>query len=379
MDFSYSDHQLSLLAKVEEYCRRHCAPGAVAESDLRPAFPRSSYVALAEAGILGHWIPKEYGGGGGSFFDALLICETLGKHNAALANLFIVNSVCGTLIDRDGSDEQKRTILPSFVRGKCSMSFAMTEPNAGSDGSAIETQAVADAKGYLLNGLKVYATGALDADYLLLVARTVGNEAPEGGAGLFIVPRNADGLRVSAFDKVAGQSQASCEVVLENVRLSPGGIVGNGRNTWGALGYAMSMERLGVSGVLLGIASASVAEFVEFALQRVQFGRTIVQFQAIQHQIAELSTQVEAMRWLTYRAAWMADRGLECRKEVSMAKTLCVDLGVHIATETMRLVGGSGYLKKSAFNRRWREAALGFYAGGTRELQLNNIARFILA
>lgn len=377
MDLSPTSRHSQLIALVQAYCDRHCSPEKAAELDLRPHFPKSAYKAMAEAGILGHWLPTEYGGGGGNFSDALAICETLARHTGSLANLFIVNSVCGALVARSGSPEQRQQFLPAIVNGNSSMAFAMTEPQAGSDGGAIEVSATADGDDFVVNGTKLFATGALDADHILVVARTNLDAPADRGTGILIVPRVAKGLKVTAMDKIAGQCQASCELVFREVRIPRMNLLGGEQRTWGTLGYGMSMERLGISATMLGIASGALDEFTQFAMQRRQFGQPIGRFQSIQHQTAELATKLEAMRWLAYRAAWMADNRIECRKEISMAKTFCVDSGMQIVTETMRLVGGNGYLRASPFNRRWREAALGFYAGGTREVQLNNIARFM--
>jgi alkylation response protein AidB-like acyl-CoA dehydrogenase len=172
MEFSRTKQQDQLIALVQAYCGRHCSADVAAELDLRPQFPKSAYKAMAEAGILGHWLPAEYGGGGGNFTDGLAICETLGRHTGVLANLFIVNSVCGALVARSGSPEQRQQLLPAIVSGNSSMAFAMTEPQAGSDGGAIEVSATADGDDYVLNGTKLFATGALDADHILVVART---------------------------------------------------------------------------------------------------------------------------------------------------------------------------------------------------------------
>jgi alkylation response protein AidB-like acyl-CoA dehydrogenase len=358
MEFARTEQQNRLIGMVQAYCERHCSPQQAAQLDLQPQFPKSAYTGMAEANIFGHWLPAEYGGGGGNFTDALAICETLSRRTGTLANLFIVNSVCGALVARIGSPQQRRQLLPDITSGKLSMAFAMTEPQAGSDGSAIESDAIADAGNYVLNGTKLFTTGAQDAEYILVVARTIPGVPASRGTGLLIVRRHIAGLEVTAMDKVAGQCQASCQLTFQDVRIPLANLLGSEQQTWGALGGALE-------------------EFTQFAAQRCQFGRPIGSFQSIQHQVAELATQLEAMRWLAYRAAWMADNRIECRKEISMAKSFCVDTGMQIATQTMRLVGGIGFLRTSSFNRRWREAALGFYAGGTREVQLNNIARFM--
>jgi len=377
MEFARTEQQNRLIGMVQAYCERHCSPEQAAQLDLQPQFPRSAYTAMAKAKILGHWLPVEYGGGGGDFTDALTICESLARHTGTFANLFIVNSVCGALVARNGSPQQRRQLLPDIASGQLSMAFAMTEPKAGSDGSAIEFSAIADAGNYVLNGTKLFTTGAQDAEYILVVARTISGVSASHGTALLIVPRPIAGLEVTAMDKVAGQCQASCQLTFRDVRIPIANLLASEQQTWGALGYGMSMERLGIAGTMLGIAAGALEEFTQFAAQRCQFGQPIGSFQSIQHQVAELATQLEAMRWLAYRAAWMADNRIECRKEISMAKSFCVDTGMQIATQTMRLVGGDGYLRTSSFNRRWREAALGFYAGGTREIQLNNIARFM--
>lgn len=278
MKFSNTWQPDQLVTRVQTYCAQHCTADMAAELDLRPQFPRSAYKAMAEAGILGHWLPAERGGGGGNFTDALIICETLGRRTGVLANLFIVNSVCGALVAMSGAPEQRQRLLPAIVSGNSSMAFAMTEPQAGSDGGAIEVSATADGDDYVLNGTKLFTTGALDADHILVVARTNLDVPANRGTGILIVPREVTGLKVTAMNKIAGQCQASCELFFRDVRIPRTNLLGGEQQTWGALGYGMSMERLSTAATMLGIASASLDEFTQFAAERRQFGQSIASF-----------------------------------------------------------------------------------------------------
>ncbi|MFL6262979.1 MAG: acyl-CoA dehydrogenase family protein [Thermoanaerobaculia bacterium] len=381
MDFSLSPAQRELQQRVARFCAEHLSATAVEALDRATEFPAPLYAAMAEAGLLRLALPAALGGEGGDLFDVVLVTEELAKHSGTAVNLYLVNAVfAGTLLLLAGSDEQRRTLLPELGAGRRKLAFAMTEPGAGSDAAAIATTAVADGDGFVLQGTKLYTTGADVADLIVTVARTLPEEKASRGTTLFLVPRDAPGLEIEPLDKIAGNAFASCEVRYREVRVPAAAILGGPRalhRGWEPLMLNAGAERLCVAASCLGLAQAAYAEAREHALRRVQFGQPIVGFQAIQHALVDMATEIEALRWLTYHAAWLAARNADCAVEVGMAKLLGAETLNPLILKAMKILGGKAYLRSSPLQRFQREALLSYYAGGTSEIQKNLIGRLL--
>ncbi|MDZ7643984.1 MAG: acyl-CoA dehydrogenase [Woeseiaceae bacterium] len=271
-------------------------------------------------------------------------------------------------------------ILPALAAGECRLAFALTEPDAGSDAAAIRTTARRRAGQWLLDGEKRYTTGARDADYILVVARTDLEAKHSQAISVFLVPRGVEGLTITAMDKITDNAYASCDLQLESVRLDEGALLGGelGLNrAWSALRLTGGMERLCVAASSLGLSRAVLEDALDHAHTRKQFGRPIGQFQAIQHRLAGMAVSVESLQWLTYAAARKADRGEDAGKEISIAKTFVAETVNRLALDGLRILGGEGFLAATPMVRYQREALLSLYAGGTIEIQKNLIARYL--
>jgi alkylation response protein AidB-like acyl-CoA dehydrogenase len=374
MQFNVSAEQKPLADRILALCRCHLDPDAVSKMDAESAYPESLHRAMADAGLLGHCLPSATGGGDGRMIDAVLIQRILGAHSDAAVNILFVNYLCAALVGMAGTDSQKQAILPGVVAGRIRLAFALTEPDAGSDANALQCRAEASGDGFILNGTKFYTTGAAQADFILTVALT----DPEGrlklGASLFLVPTGSKGLEMEALPKLAGNAVPSCRVGYNNVRLAGDALLGPKNGAWQSVMMGAGLERTLVAGACLGRAEAVLADVIDFVNERHQFGQPVGRFQAIQHQVADMATDIEAMACMVNSAAARIDAGELPIKQISMAKLFCAERLNEIANRGMRLLGGRAYLNSWAMQRHLRESFLGLYAGGTAEIQRNLIA-----
>lgn len=381
MDFTLNPAQQQLRERVADLCAAHLDPAAAEALDRTTEFPGSLYAAMAAAGLLKATIPAPLGGGGGDLFDAVLITEELAKHSGVAVNLYLVNAVfAGTFLLLAGEDEQKRSLLPRLGAGEARFAFALTEPGAGSDAGAISTTASPDGDAFVIDGTKVYTTGANVADFILTVARSRPEEKASRGTTIFLVPRGAPGLVIEPMDKIAGNAFASCRLRYDGVRVGVEDILGGPRalhRGWEAMMLNAGAERLCLAASCLGLGHAVYTEARDFALQREQFGQPIAAFQAIQHTLVEMATTLEALRWLTYHAAWRAARNENAAAEIGMAKLFGAEELNLLVLKAMKILGGRAYLKSSPLQRYQREALLSYYAGGTSEIQKNLLGRFL--
>lgn len=381
MDFKLSEDQVRLKARIRDFCQANCDSEMAQRLAADDRFPTKLYEAIADAGLLRISLPKAIGGDGGGLLDTVLITEELARASATLVNIYVVNAVfSGALIVLAGTDEQRADLLPALGAGSLRFAFALTEPGAGSDAAAIATVARRDDEGWLLSGEKCFATGAQDANWILTVARSDLDSKPSRGTSVFLVPVPADGLLITPMDKITGNAFASCTVHLDNVRLPHDAVLGGEEgthNAWAALRVTGGMERVCVAASALGLARAVHEDALAHCRKREQFGQPIGKFQAVQHCLADMATSIEAMQWLTYAAAWKADKGEDAGKEMSMAKVYAAETLNRLVLEGLGLLGGQGFLASTPMARYQREALLSLYAGGTSQIQKNLIARYL--
>lgn len=375
MDFALSTEQTALRERVSEFCRMHCRPEQEATRDRERGYPSDLHRAMAEAGILGYCLPQAYGGSGGGPVELCLINEELGRHSTSATNILFINGICAALISLAGREDQKQHYVSGIAQGRLRFAFALSEPGAGSDAAGIQARAVRDGGSYVINGTKLYTTGAADADFILTVVRTAMEGKASRGTSLLIVPRQSAGLTVTPLEKIAGNNIASCRVDYQDVRIVQSACLGGEHQGWSVLMLGGSLERLSVAASCVGMARAVFDEALAHVTAREQFGQPVSQFQAIQHQLADMATRTEAMRLLTYSAAWKVAQGVAAVKEVSMAKVFASEGINEIVSYGMRLLGAKAYLNDTPMPRRLRESLLALYAGGTAEIQRNLIAR----
>lgn len=381
MHFELSAEQQILKQKIAEFCNRECPPEFETSLDQSGVFPEDLYRKMAANGYFGISFPSKYGGTDGNILDVVLIAEQLAMSSYTAVNMYLVNSVfAGMILLNCGNDAQKDEFLPKLLKGDLKFSFALTEPEAGSDARSIKTLAVDQGSHFQITGTKYWTTGATVADYIITVVLTAQDAEPSKVMSIFIVPTKSSGLEITPIHKLAGNSYPSCEVKFHNVTVPRDNILGGGQwlnNGLLQLFQAADLERICVAASCTGGAETILNECTEFAKTRQQFNKPIIKFQAIQHALADMATQVEAMRWMTYHAAWMKSMGKDCFKEICMAKLFCSETLNDMARKGMQIFGGRGYSMEYRMQRYLRESYLSLYAGGTSEIQKNVISRLL--
>jgi acyl-CoA dehydrogenase len=377
MDFSLSNEQELLRSTLRSFLDSFCTKEWLDDLEAREAYPEDLFEQFAKLGLLGLGVPEEFGGSGGGLVELAIVCEELGRHGGSVNMTYMPTACFGNqTVLGGGNDELKARFLPKMAAGELRTAFALTEPEAGSDAGAIRTRAVPDEErgGWLVNGSKVWCTGALAADYLVLSARTGSQDAKQAGISIFMADAHSPGITIKGLAKLGHNAVRSCEIHIEDCWLPPDSIVGEPGKGWDALVRALDAERIGVAAICTGLAQKCTDLALEYGLQRHQFGQPIASFQAISHMLAEMETETASARWLTRYAAWRTDQGLPHHKEASMAKSYATELATRTATRGMQILGGYGYSKEFEMERFYREAKLYEVAGGSTQIQRNIIA-----
>lgn len=324
---------------------------------------------------MGIEIPETYGGQGGTFFQSVLAIEEIAAVDPSAAvivdvqNTLVINALLNW-----GSEEQKRRYLPRLAQDTVG-AYALSEAGSGSDAFALQTRAVQDSEGYLLNGRKLWITNAAEAG-LFLVFANANPEAGYKGITCFLVDRNAPGFRIGRKeDKLGIRASSTCELVLDNCRVPAANVLGEpGR------GYKIAIEtlnegRIAIGGQMLGLARGAFDHAVAYARQRKQFGKAIGEFQGVQFDIAEMAVDIEAARLLVYNAARLRDAGMPFVTEAAMAKYWASQIAETVASRALEVFGGVGFTKDYPVEKFYRDAKIGRIYEGTSNMQRVLIAR----
>jgi alkylation response protein AidB-like acyl-CoA dehydrogenase len=376
MEFALSEEQEELRRTVRRLLESVCTKAWLDDLEEREEYPFELFKRFAELGLFAIGIPPEHGGAGGGMVDIAVVCEELGRFGGSVNMTYVPTGVFGSQTILGGaSPEMRDRVLPRIVAGELRTSFALTEPEAGSDAAAIRTRAVLDGDEWVINGSKIFATGAHVADYLVLSARTGSTDERHAGVTVFLVDAKAAGLTIAGIPKVGHHAVKTCEIGIDNVRTPADSVIGEVGHGWKALVRALDAERIAVAAICTGLAARCTELALEYALQRHQFDRPIASFQAISHMLADMETDTQASRLLTFDAAWRVDAGLPSSKWASMAKTFATEAGTRCATNGMQIFGGYAYTKEFEIERFYREAKLYEIAGGSTQIQRNIIAK----
>ncbi len=378
MNLALSREQEEIRRLVREFAQREVKPRAE-EIDQQARFPRELVAKAAELGLMGILIPEEYGGAGLDHISFAIFVEEIAKFCGSTAVILDVHGSVGTeSIVLFGSEEQKRRFLPDLARGRRLGAFALTEPEAGSDAAHLKTAATRRDGGYVLNGSKVFVTNAGEADLYIVMATT----APERGShGItaFLLQGDSPGLLVGpSFRKMGLNGSPIAEVTLTDCFCPDAGRLGEEGDGFRIAMRALDSGRIGISAQAVGLAQGALDDALAYSRERRQFGKPIAEFQAIQFKIADLATQVQAARWMTWRAAWRCDRGLPLTQEASMAKLYATDVAMEATLEAQQIFGGYGYLEDYPMSRRVRDAKACQIYEGTNQIQRVVIARELL-
>jgi len=377
MDFTLNSDQKMILELVEEVCQKEFAPIADEISE-KGEFPVQNVEKLASIDLFGITIPEEYGGLGMDYLTWALVSEKISKACATTGLIFGANLLCTYPLLKFGTEEQKRKFLAPLAKGKALGAFALTEPEAGSDAGNVQTTAKEEGDYYVLNGNKIFITNGEVADIYVVIANM---DKKRGARGLtaFIVEKGREGFTFGQHFKKMGLSAlpnvelifSNCKVPAENLLLKE------------KRGFRVAMEtfaagRIGVGIGALGIAEAAFEKAKEYSKERIQFGRPICSFQAIQHILANMATKIEATKHLLYKAAWLLDQGKPFEKLASMGKLYASETAMEVTTKAVQVLGGYGYMKDYPVERYMREAKLFEIIEGTSEIQRGIIASLLL-
>ncbi|HKV45631.1 MAG TPA: acyl-CoA dehydrogenase [bacterium] len=378
MEFELSEEHRLVQNTVREWATARLRPLA-AEMDRTGRYPPELLRELGALGLMGVFIPEQYGGGGMDTVSYCLVLEEIARAEAALAAVLSVNNSldCYPLF-AFGDERQKRTYLVELARGRKLGCYCLTEPTAGSDAASLQTTARDAGDQWILNGTKIFVTNGVEADLLIVYART---ESIPGSAGIsaFIAEKGDPGLSVGKVEHKLGiRASSTCEIVLEDCRLPKDRLLGERGKGFHVALATLDGGRIGIAAQALGIARAAMEDSIAYAKERRQFGQPIAAFQATQWKIADMATRIQAGRLLTYRAAWIRDQGRRHTREASMAKLFASETAMWAATQAVQIYGGYGYIQDYPVERHFRDAKITEIYEGTSEVQRLVIARHLL-
>jgi alkylation response protein AidB-like acyl-CoA dehydrogenase len=386
IDLAAASHiPLTVLAEDEQLFRDSCR--SFAEDRIKPLVRRMDEEAkldpsiipdLFDLGLMGIHVPDEYGGGNGSFFMSVLAVEELSRVDGSFGVFVDVqNTLVNNAIMRWAGEEQKRTYLPRLAKDLVG-AYALSEPSSGSDAFALACRAVEKADHFVLNGRKLWITNAVEAG-LFIVFANVNPDQGYKGITAFLVERGYPGFTVGKKeDKLGIRASSTCELILEDCLVPKANVVGEVGK-----GYKIAIEtlnegRIGIGAQMVGIAQGSWECGAAYAKERKAFGKPLSEFQAIQFELAEAATQIEAARLMVYNAARLKDAKCEFLKEAAMAKYFSSQVAEHVTSIVVEIYGGYGYTKDYPAEKYFRDSKIGKIYEGTSNMQLQTIAKFLL-
>jgi butyryl-CoA dehydrogenase len=377
MNFAFTEEQDELFEYVKEFCDEKLKPFAD-ETDRAHEYPWDKVALMKEMDLFGIAVPEEYGGMGLGFLEWAVIGELLSAACTTTGAVYGAHMLAEYPIMFFGTDEQKEKYLTPLATGESVGAFGLTEPMAGSDAGAVRTTAIRDGDEYVLNGTKIFITNGGEAEVYVIIA----NSRPERGMrGItaFIVEKGTDGFEFGKNEeKMAYKSLSNRELIFNDCRVPAENVLHKeGR------GFQVTMEtlrvgRIGMAIGAVGLAQVAYEAAVEYALTREQFNERIANFQMIQYHLANMATEVEAGRLLTYKAAWLKDQGLSFEKEAAMAKVKTSEVCAYVTSKAVQIHGGYGYCCDYPVERYMRESKLFEIVEGTSEIQRLVIANQVL-
>ena len=375
MDFEFTEEQRLLRESVRDMMDRIATPEYIRKCDVEGCYPFELYDAFLEMGLLQMPFPQEYGGLGGSVIDFVIIAEELGRKSYDFLGAYGTCVFNGLNILHNGTEAQKQYWVPKLINGEIRMSISMTEPNAGSDAGAMRTAAKREGDFWVINGQKVFSTGAgVKNNVINLYARTDLAAPYQKGISLFLVDNTTPGIKMRKLDTLGRRALGTYEIFFDNVKIPADRLVGETHKGWGYMLSGLQLERVMTTAGYCGSAQSVVDQALEYAKQRHQFGKPIGTFQAIAHMLADMQTEVEASRLLMWRAAWLLSKGQDALMAISMAKLFGSEAYVKAANLGMQIMGGYGYIMEFDMQRHFRDARVTTVTAGTSQMQRNLIA-----
>jgi len=377
MDFTFNEDQLAVLEAVKEFCDEELAPKAQ-ETDEAGCWPAENVRKLGELDLMGIPVPEAYGGLGMDFLTWTAVGEELSRACTTTGAVYGAHVLCVYPIMLFGTEEQKQKHLAPLAKGEKIGAFGLTEPGAGSDAGAVSTRATLDGDHYILNGTKIFITNGGEAEIYVIIANV---DPARGTRGMtaFIVEKGAPGFEFGKNErKMAYPSLPNRELIFTDCRVPKGNLLGREKGGFLVAMRTLAVGRIGMAIGAVGLARAALEAAIPYAKQREQFGKPISSFQAIQFMLADMATEVDAARLLTWRAAWLKDQGKPFEKEAAMAKLFASETAMRVTTKAVQVFGGYGYTREFPVERYMREAKLFEIVEGTSEIQRLVIANQVL-
>ena len=375
MDYSLTEEQQMIKDMARQIAEEMVLP-VRAELDESEEFPWEIMKAMGESDLFAIFVEEAYGGLGGGCFELCLATEEISKVCSGVAVSYAASALGAFPIILFGNEEQKKKYLPDIASGKKLAAFGLTEPNVGSDAGRIETTATKDGDDYILNGVKQWITNGGEAEIYTVIALTDKSKGARG-ASAFIVEKGAEGFTFGKKEKKMGiRSSATRELIFQNTRIPKENLLGRE-----GFGFMVAMKTLdksrpGIGSQAVGIAQGALEEAIKFAQERVQFGQPVIGFQAVQHMLADMATQIEAARQLVYYAAHMVDSEARGAAKLSaMSKLFASDTAMKVTTDAVQICGGTGYMREYPLEKMMRDAKITQIYEGTNQIQRNVIAQ----
>ena len=368
MNFSLTREQELVRKMMQEFTENEVKPIA-AEIDRTHEYPAENVAKLFKLGVMGMTVPKEYGGQGADQVSAAICTEELAKYCASTSDIVAGHTLCCVPILEHGTEAQKQKYLPMLTKGGVLGGMGITEPNAGSDASKSQTEAVLEGDHYVINGSKIFITNGPEAGIFVIFAMT---DKSKGNKGLsaFIIESSFPGFSVGKLeDKMGLHGVHTSEIVFQDMIVPKENLLGKEGAGFKICMQTLDTGRIGIAAQATGIAEGALKETIEYTKGRVQFGKPISKFQNTQFVLAEMATRCEIAQMLTYRAAFVKDSGKRCSKEAAMAKLTASETAMWATTKAVQLHGGYGYTNDYPVERMMRDAKITEIYEGTNEIQ----------
>ena len=377
---SFTEEQIAFRENVRKMATKHVAPIA-AEIDETDRFPLELVKLFGEMGLMQLWVPEQYGGPNGNLTMACIAREEISRFSPACASIAALNTMFIMPLLHFGSEEQRKKYLPIIAKGGIVTAIAISEPQAGSDVTAINTRARKDGDCYVLNGRKQWCSYGVAADYIVVMARTSDSPGADGISALIVEPKNMAGITFGRHERKMGfRGAPNTPIFFDNVRVPIENLVGEEGKGFRASMRALDLNRPTIGAQSVGLAQGALDVCVAYAKERKQFKKSISEFQGVQFMLADMAMQIEAARALVYECARAGDAGDWKRLNVlaSMAKCVGSDMAMKVTTDAVQIFGGYGYTMDYPVERMMRDAKLTQIFEGTNQIQRMVIARELL-
>jgi len=375
MDFEFTQEQDMLRDSVRKMMDKVATPEYIRRLDREQAYPYELYNAWVDMGLLRMPFPEAYGGLGGGVMDMVIIGEELSRSGFDFYTAYGGGVFCALNIVRKGTEEQKQYWIPKVLSGEIKMSISLSEPDAGSDVGAMRTTARRDGDHWVINGQKLWSSGAGAKDNVInLYAKTDAQAHYRKGISLFLVNNDAPGVKLRKLDMLGRRCVGTYEIFFDDVRVPADRLIGGENKGWDCMLGGLQFERIASTAGYCGGAQTVVDLALQHAKEREQFGRPIGTFQAIGHMLADMQTDVDAARALMWHAAWKLAKGGDALREISVAKLFGSEAYVKVANMAMQIFGAYGYSMEYDIQRHFRDARSTTIGAGTSQMQRNIIA-----